>query len=107
MLGFWAEVVAAREANHAVFPSERVGAAGDAFTPCVSETDLLTPIGSIKEAWETAKRRANVKATGFWSKGYRCPSSGKSSVGHPQRPCEWLSGTDTSAKRRNGRVRSR
>jgi integrase len=61
VLGFWAEVFPARDVNHAVFPTERIGAAGDAFAPCVSETDSLTPIGSIKEAWEAAKRRANVK----------------------------------------------
>lgn len=64
VLTFWSESFPNREPEHAVFPTERVGAGGDAFTPCVSETDPLTPIGSLKEAWEAAKskRRANVKA---------------------------------------------
>lgn len=46
-----------------VHPTERVGAAGDEFTPCATETDPKTPVGSLKEAWETAKgeKRANVK----------------------------------------------
>lgn len=64
VLTFWAEFFPNREPEHALFPTERVGAAGDTFTPCVTETDPLTPIGSLKEAWEAAKskRRANVKA---------------------------------------------
>jgi integrase len=57
---FWAEKFPAREVTHAVFPSERVGAAGNEFQPCTYECDLLTPIGSLKEAWEAAKRRAKV-----------------------------------------------
>lgn len=61
---FWAESFPDRKPEHALFPTERVGAAGDVFAPCVTETDPLTPIASIKEAWETAKsnQRANVKA---------------------------------------------
>ena len=61
---FWAEIFPDRKLEHAVFPTERVGASGDAFTPCVSETDPMTPIGSLKEAWESAKskKRANVRA---------------------------------------------
>jgi len=64
VLTFWAESFPKREPEHAIFPTERVGAAGDAFTPHVSETDPMTPIGSLKEAWESAKskKRANVKA---------------------------------------------
>lgn len=58
---FWAEFFPAREDNHAVFPTERVGAAGDALTPHVSDTDPLTPIGSLKKAWGTAKRVATVE----------------------------------------------
>lgn len=54
--------VPGREAKHAVFPSERVGAAGDSFDPCIRKTDPDTPISSLKEAWESAKRRAKVRA---------------------------------------------
>jgi len=61
ILTFWAESFPEREAKHAVFPSERVGAAGDAFDPCVRKTDPETPVGSLKEAWESAKRRTKVQ----------------------------------------------
>ncbi len=58
---FWAELFPAREGIvHAVFPTERVGATGDAFTPHVSQTNPLRPIGSLKKAWATAKRTAAV-----------------------------------------------
>ena len=44
-----------------------VGAAGDAFKPCVSDTDPMTPIASLNGAWEAAKRkhRGNVKHAGM------------------------------------------
>jgi integrase len=57
---FWSEVFPDREPQHAIFPTERVGAAGDAFVPCVTETDVDTPIKSIKEGWERAKRLSKV-----------------------------------------------
>ena len=60
VLTFWAESFPDREPAHAVFPTERAGAAGDDFTPCVRETDPKTPIGSVKESWESAKRAAKV-----------------------------------------------
>jgi integrase len=41
-----------------VFPSERYGAAGDEFSPIAYDCDPTKPIGSIKEAWESAKLRA-------------------------------------------------
>ena len=62
ILTFWAESFPDREPKHAVFPSERVGAAGDSFDACIKKTDPDTPIGSLKEAWESAKRRTKVKA---------------------------------------------
>jgi len=43
-----------------VFPSERYGAAGDAFTACTYDCDPTKPIGRWKEAWEAAKVRARV-----------------------------------------------
>ena len=62
ILTLWAESFPGREAKHAVFPSERVGAAGDSFDPCIKNTDPDTPIRSLKEAWESAKRRTKVRA---------------------------------------------
>lgn len=59
-LTFWAESFPERKPDHAVFPTERVGAAGDSFEPCVTATNTEKPVGSIKEAWEGAKRRATV-----------------------------------------------
>ena len=43
-----------------MFPSERYGAAGDAFTACTYDCDPTKPIGRWKEAWEAAKVRARV-----------------------------------------------
>jgi integrase len=60
VLSFWVEFFPDRQGNHAVFPTERVGATGDAFTAHVRETDPLTPIGSLKTAWTTAKGAARV-----------------------------------------------
>lgn len=39
------------------FPAEKVGASGDIFEAKVYATDPLKPIGDIKEAWESAKKR--------------------------------------------------
>jgi len=57
-LKFWAQQFPARLPEHYVFPTERVGATGDRFDAKVYETDPTQPIGSIKEAWESAKRRS-------------------------------------------------
>lgn len=57
---FWAAIFPDRKPEHAVFPTERVGAAGDDFLPCHTETDTATPVKSIKEAWERAKRASKV-----------------------------------------------
>ena len=43
-----------------MFPAERYGAAGNTFAPCVYDTDTRRPIKSWKEAWESAKRKADV-----------------------------------------------
>jgi integrase len=57
-LKFWGQQFPARQPQHYVFPAERVGAAGDRFDGKVYETDPSQPIGTIKEAWEGAKRRS-------------------------------------------------
>lgn len=55
-LKFWAQHPN-RLPEHYVFPAEKVGAAGETFGAKVYATDPTEPVGSIKEAWETAKRR--------------------------------------------------
>ena len=60
VLDMWASHFPNREPEHYVFPTEKCGAAGDDFKPCVYATDLTKPIGDWKEAWEKAKERANV-----------------------------------------------
>ncbi len=59
-LQFWAEQFPDLKPEHFVFPSERYGAAGNDFEPCVHDTDPMKPINSWKESWESAKERANV-----------------------------------------------
>jgi integrase len=66
VITFWAESFPDRKPQHAVFPTERVGASGDAFAPSVSETDPTTPIGSIKQAWESAKRQTTPRLAVRW-----------------------------------------
>jgi integrase len=61
VLEFWASNFPARQPEHYVFPSERYGAAGDAFKACAYNTDPSKPIGRWKEAWEAAKIRAKIK----------------------------------------------
>ncbi|HKD84827.1 MAG TPA: integrase [Terriglobales bacterium] len=56
-LKFWAQQFPGRKPEHYVFPTEKVGAAGDRFDGKVYDTDPTNPVGAIKEAWETAKRR--------------------------------------------------
>ena len=57
VLTFWAQEFPKRSPEHYVFPAERVGAAGDGFDAKVYDTDPTSPVGSIKEGWEAAKRR--------------------------------------------------
>jgi Phage integrase family len=49
-----------------VFPAERYGAGGDAFSPKAYLVDPSKPIGSIKEAWEAAKIPAAPILKGEW-----------------------------------------
>jgi integrase len=60
ILQFWSERFPKRKSEHFVFPSERYGAGGDKFEPCVYDTDPTHPIKSWKEAWESAKETAKV-----------------------------------------------
>ncbi len=60
VLDMWASHFPNREPEPYVFPTEKCGASGDAFKPCVYATDPTEAIGDWKEAWEAAKRRAKV-----------------------------------------------
>ena len=61
VLDFWAANFPDRKPDQFVFPSERYGASGDKFGPCVYNVDPKAPIGRWKEAWEAAKKRSNVQ----------------------------------------------
>jgi integrase len=61
VLEFWASIFLDRKPTDYVFPSERYGASGDEFKALAYDTDPAKPIGRWKEAWEAAKRRANVR----------------------------------------------
>jgi integrase len=56
VLEFWASNFPDRQPTHYVFPSERYGAAGNAFKACAYQTDPTKPIGRWKEAWVLAAR---------------------------------------------------
>jgi integrase len=56
-LRFWSQQFPNHLPEHFVFPTEKVGAAGDSFDAKVYATDRTKPINSVKEAWETARRR--------------------------------------------------
>lgn len=60
ILNFWTDQFPSRKPEHFVFPSERYGAAGDKFEPCVYDTDPTRSLRSWKEAWESAKKSADV-----------------------------------------------
>jgi integrase len=60
VMSMWAETFPDRKPEHYVFPTEKCGAAGDEFKPCIYATDPTVPIGDWKEAWEAAKKRSGV-----------------------------------------------
>ena len=74
ILTFWADQSPERRPEHSVFPSERYGAGGDDFVPCVHDIRPMQAITSWKESWETAKEHAKVvirfhdlrQHAGFW-----------------------------------------
>ncbi len=61
VMEFWASNFPDRKPTDYIFPSERYGAAGDAFKACAYDTDPSKPIGRWKEAWEAARTRAGVQ----------------------------------------------
>jgi integrase len=60
VMTMWGNTFPQRQPPHYVFPTEKYGAAGDEFKPCVHSTDPTRPIGDWKEAWEAARKRAGV-----------------------------------------------
>ncbi|MGH9403912.1 MAG: tyrosine-type recombinase/integrase [Terriglobia bacterium] len=60
VMTMWAENFPNQQPQHYVFPTEKYGAAGDKFIPCVHSTDPTQPIGDWKEAWEAARERAEL-----------------------------------------------
>jgi len=56
----WATNFPARRPEHFVFASERYGLAGNDATAHSHAADPGKPMGSFKEAWESAKRRSGV-----------------------------------------------
>jgi integrase len=56
----WATNFPSRRADHFVFPAERYGLAENDARAHVHSTDPAKPMGSFKEAWESAKAMADV-----------------------------------------------
>ena len=57
----WAGHFPDREPDHAVFPSEAYGFAGNERKPRTRTIDPTVPVGDIKRSWQTAKREAGVE----------------------------------------------
>jgi integrase len=67
VLRFWAESFPERQPDHFVFPHERYGASGAdevfGFTAAaVYDSNPTRPTGSIKVAWERARKRAGLES---------------------------------------------
>jgi integrase len=60
VLRAWGRKFPARDPLHCVFPSERYGIAGNTREPVAYAIEPSVPIGSWKEAWESAKDHASV-----------------------------------------------
>ena len=56
----WATNFPDRKPGHFVFPAERYGLAGNDATPHAHNCSPEKPLGSLKEAWESAKTTAQV-----------------------------------------------
>lgn len=57
----WATLFPERKPEHFVFAAERYGLATDDATAHTYKTDPKKPLKSIKEAWESAKKKAGVE----------------------------------------------
>ena len=60
VLTAWTQEFPTRKPTHYVFPSEKVGVAGDDQIPSVFDTKPDKAIGSWKVAWTTARKNAGV-----------------------------------------------
>jgi integrase len=105
-IAFWAESFPDRKPKDAVFPTERVGAAGNDFTPCHTDTKHGTPVHSIKEAWEAAKRRAKVQCRWHDLRHTFCTRLLEQGVSLPQvgRILGWSSSTTVRMAERYGHI---
>lgn len=56
----WATRFPDRESDHYVFPSERYGLAANDSHAHAHSVDVTKPVGSVKEAWESARKSAGV-----------------------------------------------
>ena len=92
VLTFWAERFPNRQPEHYVFPLEKCAQAGVEETfgftgQVLYETDHSKPIGDVKEAWESAKKRTRR----------HCPSCGRGALSQQTQPdkgylcgeCHW------------------
>lgn len=87
-LQFWAANFPNRKPNHFVFPAELYGGKGTderfGFTGSkVYGTDPSQPIGSWKEAWESAKERAGVECRFHDLRHTGCTRLLEAGVSHP------------------------
>ena len=77
-LRIWAATFPDRKPNHFVFPSEQYGQGA-----AVYRTDPTRPIGTWKEAWEAAKRRAGVECRFHDCRHTGCSRLLDAGVSHP------------------------
>jgi integrase len=106
ILDFWASNFPDRHSAHYVFPSERYGAAGDAFKACAYQTDPTAPIGRWKEAWEAAKIRAKVQCRFHDLRHTGCTRMLESGVTFPQLAAlmGWSPATTVRLAKRYGHI---
>lgn len=85
-LTFWAERFPKRQPEHYVFPLETCGKSGAeesfGFTGAVLyKTEPTQPIGDVKEAWESAKRRTR----------HHCPKCSNGTLAEKKKPAKGFS----------------
>jgi integrase len=110
-LATWALQFADRKPHHCVFPSEKVGVAGDDQIVSVFDTDPEKPITSWKTAWMTARGTARVECrfhdlrhttvTRLLERGVAFAWQRRSWDGAQRPASAWRSVTDTSVPRRS------